>query len=134
MRGIKLGSQRSKVVSANIVQENEYVFTITDDGVAKLSKMDEYPLQGRAGGGVITMRLPKTSREVVAATIGKLDDKIIVLTQKDKPKPLKFKDAKLVKRGAPGGDMLISLNANDYVADIGQFIALYQPVELVPEV
>jgi DNA gyrase subunit A len=128
MRGIKLGSQRSKVVSANIVQENEYVFTITDDGVAKLSKMDEYPLQGRAGGGVITMRLPKTSREVAAAAVGKLDDRLIVLTRKDKPKPLKFKDAKLVKRGATGGDILVSLNMNDAVADIGVFMALYEPV------
>jgi DNA gyrase subunit A len=128
MRGIKLGSQRSKVVSANIVQENEYVFTITDDGVAKISKMDEYPLQGRAGGGVITMRLPKTSREVAAATIGRLEDKVIVLTRKDKSKPLKFKDAKLVKRGATGGDVLVLLNMNDAVSDISVFLPLYEPV------
>ncbi len=133
MRGIKLVGQRNRVVSANIVQPDGYVFTITDDGVAKLSKMEDYPVQGRAGGGVIAMRLPKTSRELVASAVGGLDDKLIILTKRDKPKLVKFKDAKLIKRGAAGGDFLMSLITNDHVTDFGVFVPLFQLTERVPE-
>ncbi len=133
MRGIKIAGQRNRVVSANIVQPDGYVFTITDDGVAKISKMEDYPVQGRAGGGVIGMRLPKSSRELAASAVGNLDDKLIVLTKRDKPKLIKFKDAKLIKRGVAGGDILVSLITNDHVTDLGVFVPMFQLPELTPE-
>jgi DNA gyrase subunit A len=124
MRGIKMSGQRARVVAANLARDDQYMFTLTEDGIAKISKLDEYPLQGRAGGGVITMRLPKTSREVVAAATGALEDRIILLSKRDKPKAIKIKDAKQVKRGAAGGDYVMSLNSNDMAAAI----VTYQPL------
>ncbi|MBC8170498.1 MAG: DNA gyrase subunit A, partial [Anaerolineae bacterium] len=124
MRGIKISGQRNQVIAANIVGQSDYMFTLTDDGIAKISKMDEYPTQGRAGGGVITMRLPKTSREIVAAAVGGKDERLILLTKKGKPKPIKLKDAKEVKRGVNGGDFVMTLAGTDTAAAI----AIYQPV------
>jgi DNA gyrase subunit A len=124
MRGIKMTGQRSRVVAANIVRDEEYMFTLTDDGIAKLSKVDEYPTQGRAGGGVITMRLPKSSREIVAAAVGGLEEKIVLLTKRGRPKQIKLKEAKQVKRGAAGGDYVMTLNSNDTALAIG----VYQPL------
>ncbi|MBC8099023.1 MAG: hypothetical protein H7Y11_06235, partial [Armatimonadetes bacterium] len=113
MRGIKLASQRSRVIAANIARDDLVMFTLTDDGMGKLSPMEEYPLQGRAGGGVITMRLPKSSREIVAAATGTLDERVILLSKKGKPKSIKLGDAKIVKRGAAGGDPMLTLGVND---------------------
>lgn len=118
MRGIKMSGQRARVIAANIARDEDYMFTLTEDGVAKLSKLDEYPLQGRAGGGVITMRLPKTSREIVAAATGKLDERLILLSKRDKPKTIKLKEAKQIKRGVAGGDYVMSLNSNDMAAAV----------------
>ncbi|HEX2619960.1 MAG TPA: DNA gyrase subunit A, partial [Phototrophicaceae bacterium] len=123
MRGIKLVGQRVAVIAANIARDGDYMFTLTDDGVAKTSLMEEYPTQGRAGGGVITMRLPKTSREIVAAVAGPPDEKIILLSKKGKPRQVKIKDGRQVKRGAAGGDFIMTLN-NDVAAAIG----IYQPL------
>jgi DNA gyrase subunit A len=118
MRGIKLAGPSDRVIGAHVVVEGEYTWNITDDGVAKISPIADYPTQGRAGGGVIAMRLPKTSSELVAATIGRLDDNIIVLTSKNKPLYMRLNRAPHIIRGRPGGDFIISLRENERVARV----------------
>jgi len=122
VRGIKLQGQKDRVVSAMLADDNFYVWTATDDGVAKISPCSEYPSQGRAGAGVITMRLPKESREVAAAAIGRQDDTLVLLTNKNKPLYMRIGRAPLLKRGRAGGDFVISLRDNEHVAGV----AIYQ--------
>ncbi len=115
MRGIKLAAQRDRVVGAAVVVDNQYVWSITENGIAKLSPVAEYPAQGRAGSGVINMRLPKDSREVAAVAIGRQDDKLVVLTSRNKPKYMRLGLAQKVARGRAGGDFVISLSAKEEV-------------------
>ena len=82
VRGIKLQDADDRVVSAFIADDSQYIFSITNDGVAKISPCEEYPTQGRAGQGVINMRLPKGSEYVASTAIGRQDDNIIVMTSK----------------------------------------------------
>ncbi|PJF40727.1 MAG: DNA gyrase subunit A [Phototrophicales bacterium] len=118
MRGVKLLGQRDRVVGAFVVVPHQHVWSITDDGVAKTSSVDEYPTQGRAGSGVITMRLPAGSLEVAAAAIGRLDDNIVVLTNKNKPKYMRIGLAPQVVRGRNGGDYVISLRDKERVVGV----------------
>jgi DNA gyrase subunit A len=118
MIGIKLMGQRDRVIGAMPVIANQYVWNITDDGVAKISHVDDYPAQGRAGGGVITMRLPNNSRELVAATIGRQDDNIIVLTNKNKPLYMRVGRAPNIKRGKAGGDIIMTIKDNERVSGV----------------
>ncbi|MFW5709206.1 MAG: DNA gyrase subunit A [Chloroflexota bacterium] len=130
MRGIKLINQRSRVVGADIAVDGQYVWTITDDGIAKISPCDEYPTQGRGGGGVITMRLPKSSRYVAASTVGKTSDMIIVLSNKQKPKYMSIGVAETVKRGRAGGKDVFSMTRKgEEVAAVVDYLPLYKPVE-----
>jgi DNA gyrase subunit A len=130
MKGIKLANQRDRVVAANIARDGEYVWSITDDGVAKISSVDEYPVQGRGGGGVITMRLPKTSRELTASATGRLDARLIVLSNKYKPLYMRLERAPLVKRGRAGGESVISMTRkNEFVMAVVE----YQPMrDVIP--
>lgn len=114
MRGIKLGSQRDRVISAGIAQNTHQLWTITDDGIAKSSPMSEYPVQGRAGSGVVTMKLPKESLGLAAAAIIKLDESVMVLTSKNRTKILKIKDTPNGRRDKRG-DIVISLGAKEHV-------------------
>lgn len=129
MRGIKLAEQRDRVVGAGVFVENQYFWTITDDGMAKSSLLSEYPLQGRAGSGVLTMRLPKESREVSAATVGRQDDNIVVLTNKKKPRYMRIGRAPKLPRGKAGGDYVLSMGENESV--IG--VVIYQDRITAPE-
>jgi DNA gyrase subunit A len=132
MRGIKLAEQRDRVVGAGIYVENQYFWTITDDGMAKVSPLSEYPLQGRAGSGVLTMRLPKESQGVAAAAFGRQDDNIVVLTNKKKPRYMRIGRAPKVTRGKAGGDYVLSMGDKESVIGVVTYqdrISIPEPVE-----
>lgn len=114
MRGIKLGSQRDRVISAGIADDTLLLWTITDDGIAKSSPITEYPTQGRAGSGVVTMKLPKDSLGVTAAAIINLEGNVIVLTSKNRSKSLKIKDTPNGRRDKRG-DFVISLTSKEEI-------------------
>ena len=128
MRGIKLLGQRDRVVGALIAIPNQHVWNITDDGVAKSSPIDEYPTQGRAGQGVITMRLPAGSNALAAAAIGRLDDNVIVLTNKNKAKYMRIGLAERVPRGRKGGDYVISMRQSEQVIAVVTYQGRIEPV------
>ena len=65
--GIKLADEADGLVAMELVQPDGFVWSITDNGLAKATAMSEYPVQGRYGQGVINVRLPKDASEVVAA-------------------------------------------------------------------
>ena len=121
MRGIKLAGQRDRVIGAMTAVENQWVWTVTNDGVAKISAIDDFPTQGRAGAGVIAMRLPKDSLELSAAAIGRQDDTIVVLTSKNKPKYMRISLAPKIARGRNGGDYVISLRDKESVTGVVNF-------------
>jgi DNA gyrase subunit A len=138
MRGIKLGEGQDRVVGAMRVVDGQFVWTITDDGVGKISAVAEFPSQGRAGSGVIAMRLPKNSTEIAAATVGKADNQIIVLNNRNKPLQMRLSRAPQVVRGRNGGDIVMSVHGKERVAAVVNFqprvdIAEFAPSETTTE-
>ena len=123
IRGIKLVDSYDRVVGAFRADDRLYSWNITEDGIAKTSPMDQYPAQGRAGSGVFSMRLDPPSKEVVAATIGRLDDNILVLTSKNKAKYMTLGLAKTIKRGREGGNSVIALRENERVVGVVEYRA-----------
>ena len=130
MRGIKLVGQKDRVTGVFLADDSLYTFNISNDGIAKTSAMEEYPSQGRAGSGVITMRLPSGSLELAAATVGRLDDTMLVLTNKDKAKYMRLGLAETVKRGRAGGDFVISLRENEEVVAVVNYEPKIVPISL----
>lgn len=122
MRGIKLLGQRDSIVGAGIADDKQYFWCITDTGVAKYTPMTEFPTQGRAGAGVITMKLPEDSFGAAAGMIGRQNDNIVVVTKKGKPKYMRVSLAPKLGRNAKG-DYVISLTGNDAV----ESVISYQP-------
>lgn len=134
VRGIKMQDDKDGIVGAFVVVENQYdnqwVWNITENGIAVIAIASEYPTQGRAGQGVISMRVPELSVGVVAATVGKQDDNVIVLTNRDKPKYMRIGLAEQVTRGRAGfEDSIIAMRDNEYVVAVVN----YQPLVSLPE-
>ena len=132
VRGVKLQNDDDGIVGAFAVPDvlaSQYVWNITEDGMAIIAAVDDYPTQGRAGQGVISMRVPELSRGVAAASIGHRDDKLIVLTNKGKPKYMRIGLAEEVKRGRAGyGEQVIAMQDEDEVAGV----VIYQPITVLP--
>jgi DNA gyrase subunit A len=133
VRGVKLQGEGDGIVGAfpmpNNAQDNQWIWNITNDGIAKISRASEYPTQGRAGQGVISMRLPEMSAGVAAATVGHQNDNIIVLTSKNKPKYMRIGLAEEVTRGRSGyNEGVISLREGEEVTRV----VTYQPLTVLP--
>jgi DNA gyrase subunit A len=90
--GIKLAGDTDGVVALAIAEPDTLLWSITDNGLAKATPLDEYPTQGRYGQGVINVRLPDEAAEVVSAIVGKPDTQIIVTTSSGSTKKLKLKE------------------------------------------
>jgi DNA gyrase subunit A len=78
--GIKLANEVDGVVSLNKVSPTGYLWSITDNGLAKATLLSEYPVQGRYGQGVINLRLPAGAAEVVTAVICQPDERLLITT------------------------------------------------------
>jgi DNA gyrase subunit A len=129
MRGIKLKDETERVIGAMVIDEKHDLFVISADGIAKASPIEEYPLQGRAGSGVITMKLPNDSPGLSAAAAGDSSEQLIVLTSKNRGKVLRMSAAPKARR-AGKGDYVISLSGKEQVAAV----VLYQPSVEIPVV
>ncbi|BCX05070.1 MAG: hypothetical protein KatS3mg053_3008 [Candidatus Roseilinea sp.] len=113
--GIKL-EEGDMVMSLGVADESNQELDVvigTTDGRAKRVAFKEYPVQGRAGKGVITAKLAKDAT-VADAVIAAPDDTIVYVTFKNNAKSLKAKN--LTRRGRPaGGDEAIALSGSDYL-------------------
>jgi DNA gyrase subunit A len=78
--GIKLANDLDGVIAMDVVQPDAYLWSITNNGMAKATPLEQYPLQGRYGQGVINVRLPKEAEEVAAVVMGALDTELVIKT------------------------------------------------------
>ena len=104
--GIKLDNETDGVVGMDLVAPNSFLWSITDNGLAKATPIDEYPLQNRYGQGVINMRLPKGASEVVAAALLTRGTNLIVTTSGGVTKKLGLGDTPVGTRTVRPGPAL----------------------------
>jgi len=121
VRGMRLALKGDRVVAAALPGDSEYVWSVSSDGIAKASPMDEYKTQGRGGSGVISMRREAGQADVAAATVGGPDDEALVLTNKHKAKRVRLGTAKTMKRTGTGGSPVIALREKERVVGLAVF-------------
>jgi DNA gyrase subunit A len=73
-----------ELLSMDVVRasdEDRYVFTVTDGGYAKRSKVEEYKVQGRGGLGIKAMKLSDARGAIVGALIVGDEDEVLCIRQ-----------------------------------------------------
>jgi len=79
VRGIRLGAD-DRVVGMDIMRRDGYVLTVTSGGYGKLTPVDDYPRQHRAGGGVRTFKLNEKSGKVAASEVVSLKQQVMIIS------------------------------------------------------
>ncbi|MDQ1735983.1 MAG: gyrase subunit [Pseudonocardiales bacterium] len=69
-----------ELLAMEVVQDDMEILIATDGGFAKRTKVDEYPLQGRGGKGVLTARIVSTRGGLVGAMTVRPEDEIYAIT------------------------------------------------------
>ena len=79
VRGMKLGAKQ-KVISLLVAEdEDQSVLTATENGYGKRSPIGEYTRHGRATQGMIAIKTSARNGKVVAATLVKMEDEIMLI-------------------------------------------------------
>jgi DNA gyrase subunit A len=117
--GIKLGSE-DNVVSLEVVEKKDQsLLSITEKGYGKRSLVEDYRLTGRAGKGVINLKVSEKTGRVVNAVPILSKDQIIVTTTKGIVIKTSVKDIRVMGR-ATQGVRIIKLGVGDRVSDIAK--------------
>ncbi len=81
--GIRFKADQDELISMDIVRKEEnLLLTISEKGYGKMTKLKEYPLQGRAGQGVFTFRVnDKTGPLMIARLLDHPDRELVIISR-----------------------------------------------------
>lgn len=68
------------LLSMNVVKEDQFLLVATSGGYAKRTVMEDYPVQGRGGKGVLTIQYDRRRGHLVGAEVVAIDDEIFAIT------------------------------------------------------
>jgi len=125
VRGIRLSS-KDQVVAMDVVRPKSYVLVATSGGFGKLTPVEAYPKQHRAGGGVRTFKLVEKAGRVSAAEVVSLAQQVMIVSAEGIviQTPVKEKDPKQgisVQGRSTQGVRLMKLDPGDEVVAIASF-------------
>ncbi|HOV30063.1 MAG TPA: DNA gyrase subunit A [Candidatus Dojkabacteria bacterium] len=114
---MKFKTDTDYIVGMGVVRKNEdKLFTLSENGHGKMTKLSEYPLQKRGGTGVFTFRVtPKTGKVVAARVLDHPNAEIVVISEKSKVIRSSIKAIPTLGRQTSGVKVM-NLNNGDRVA------------------
>jgi DNA gyrase subunit A len=80
LHGIRLKAE-DYVVGMDIVEEEDLILTVTENGFGRRTRLEEYRIQGRHGMGLINMKIKPRNGLIVAVRSVRPGDEIMMLTQ-----------------------------------------------------
>ncbi|ROP39314.1 DNA gyrase subunit A [Saccharothrix texasensis] len=132
-----------ELLSVGVVQEGLFVLVATDGGYAKRTPIEDYPVQGRGGKGVLTIQHDRRRGRLVGALIVDVDDELYAITSSGGVIRTSAKEVRKAGRQTKGvrlmnlgeGTTLIAVARNaDEPADVtsGDGGVVVDPVDGVP--
>ncbi|MBP8000915.1 MAG: DNA gyrase subunit A [Chloroflexi bacterium] len=110
--GIKLQDETDGVIGVELARPDSFVWSISDNGMAKATPINEYPAQGRNGQGVQNFKLGKGASEVVAIAVVLENQEITFKTATESIRKIKIKDTLVGKRVVAPREVLKMGNNN----------------------
>lgn len=117
--GMKI-EKTDAVIGVNVVKANDKdltIFTISEKGLGKRTKLTEYKVQKRGGSGILTAKVTDKTGEIIAARIAGNDGELIAISKKGQTIRTDLASVPVLGRGTQGvtimklrpGDSLASL-------------------------
>ena len=120
------------IITAAVVNEDNTLLVVGENGFGKRTPLTEYRVQGRGGSGILTMNVTEKTGKIIGAEVVENEDKLIVMTVNGKAIRMKVNDIRLVGRVAQGVK-LINLADGDSVRSIARVVQAADEGD-VPEV
>jgi DNA gyrase subunit A len=127
VRGLKLAGADDEVIALSIIGEGPIV-TATENGYGKLTPIEEHPLQGRGGQGVICIQTSERNGRLVGALQVAPDDELMLITSTGTLVRTPVADISTMGRNTQGV-RLIRLDEADRLVGISRVEALQDEEE-----
>lgn len=110
-------ADNDEVVDMCIVNDNDNVLTVTEHGIGKRTKAEEWRIIGRGGKGVTAHGLSDKTGKIIAVMTSHDDDELFIATEQGLITRISNKDIRICSRTSQGVKV-INLNDNDKVASV----------------
>jgi DNA gyrase subunit A len=127
VRGLKLAGADDEVIALSIIGQGPIV-TATENGYGKLTPIEEHPLQGRGGQGVICIQTSERNGRLVGALQVAPDDELMLITSTGTLVRTPVADISTMGRNTQGV-RLIRLDEADRLVGISRVEALQDEEE-----
>ena len=67
-------------ITVEVAEEKTAILTVAENGFGKRTKIEDYPLQGRGGKGVISIKLTEKGGKVVGLLQVRDEDEVVMIT------------------------------------------------------
>ncbi|MFH1674712.1 MAG: DNA gyrase subunit A [Pseudomonadota bacterium] len=111
--GMRL-SEGDWIVGMEILRDYQTLMAITENGYGKRTAIEEYPLRGRGGKGVITIKTTKRNGLVVALLLVAVEDDLMLMTDRGRIIRMPVKDISVIGRNTQGV-RLIGMEGTEHV-------------------
>ncbi len=108
------------VIGMEVISEGSgTLLTITTSGFGKRTSLNEYPVKGRGGQGVITIKINQKLGDVVAIKIVEDADHLLILTSGGRIIRLRMEEISVIGRNTMGRT-LVRMDRDEYVVDVAR--------------
>jgi DNA gyrase subunit A len=118
VRGLKLAGPTDEVIALSIIGAGPIV-TATENGYGKLTPIDEHPVQGRGGQGVICIQTSERNGRLVGALQISSEDELMLITSTGTMIRTPASDISTMSRNTQGV-RLMRLDENDRLVGISR--------------
>jgi DNA gyrase subunit A len=131
VRGLKLGGPTDEVIALSIIGVGAIV-TATENGYGKLTPIEEHPVQGRGGQGVICIQTSERNGRLVGALQVSSEDELMLITSTGTMIRTPVADISTMSRNTQGV-RLIRLDDSDRLVGISRVEAMPGDDSVTPE-
>ncbi|HEU4604315.1 MAG TPA: DNA gyrase subunit A, partial [Steroidobacteraceae bacterium] len=121
VRGIRL-PEGEEVISLITLNENGMILTASANGYGKLTPVEEYPVHGRGGQGVIALQTSERNGKMVGALQIKPDDEIMLISSSGTLVRTPVRDVSVQGRNTQGV-RLIRLDEGDRLVGLERIVS-----------
>jgi DNA gyrase subunit A len=121
VRGIRLPESES-VISLLILREQGLILAASENGFGKLTPVDDFPMHGRGGQGVIALQTTDRNGRMVAALQVATDDEVMLISSEGTLVRMPVADISVQGRNTQGV-RLIRLDEGDRLVGMERIVA-----------
>ncbi|MCD4675637.1 MAG: DNA gyrase subunit A [Desulfobacula sp.] len=118
VRGMRI-DQASRVVGMEVLEDEDTLLTVTENGYGKRSFIEDYKIQGRGGKGVFSIKTSKRNGKMVSLLLVDDNDELMMVTDKGKLIRTSNKSINVISRNTQGV-RLINLSASEKLIGIAR--------------